>query len=257
MVYPKGHQWEGVLNECDIIFILEGSLHLTYDRFTDRHIPTKKIFLLPPGCHFNAYTEEGVTCLVYRIQDSFRFCDHFSIENLQKEKIEYDVDEDLLDINEEMELYLSFFMENLDNGLRCVHYLELKTKELFFLFRTYYSKELLAAFCHPLISMDASFSEFVFKNYKSVKTVNEFAALASYSTSGFEKKFKQVFGLSAYQWMKQKKNQQLYHELNATDKPIKLIAEEQGFPSLPQFNDYCKKHFGFPPGKIRKMNRAT
>jgi len=45
----------------------------------------------------------------------------------------------------------------------------------------------------------------------------------------------------------------LYHEINATSKPLRQIAKEQKFLSLPQFNDYCKKHFGYPPGKMRKL----
>jgi len=256
--YPANYQWGGMLNQCNIVFILEGSMYISYENYSDRYIPENKIFLLPPGCSYKARTEEHVSCLIFRIQESFQFCDRFSLEALQNEKLDGLMPgQDVLDIIPDMQSYISFFLKNLKNGLRCFHYLELKTKELFFLLRAYYPKPQLAAFCQSLMSKDVAFSEFVLKNYRKIKTVNEFASLASYSTSGFEKKFKQVFGSSAYQWMKQKKNQMLYHELNATDKPIKQVAEEQGFPSLPQFNDYCKKHFGYPPGKIRRMNNSA
>jgi len=120
------------------------------------------------------------------------------------------------------------------------------------LFRAYYTKEDLAVFFSPVLTNTTEFSNFVLQNYRKVKTVRELARLYSCSISSFDKKFKKAFGISPYKWMQERKVSLIYHEIYATHKPIKQIAEEQQFMSLPQFNDYCKKHFGYPPGRMRK-----
>ena len=104
-----------------------------------------------------------------------------------------------------------------------------------------------------LLSKDARFHEFVLRHYRKVKTVREFAELCNSSVSNFEKRFNKAFGMPPHKWMQQKRVNQLYHEISATDKPLSQIAKEQRFLSLSQFNDFCKKHFGYPPGKMRRL----
>jgi len=149
--------------------------------------------------------------------------------------------------------FLLTLKNNYEKGLTDSDYLELKKKELFYLLSGYYTAEELGYFFHPLMSNDSRFMDFVLKNYKKVRTVIEFAALYNCSVSNFEKKFRLTFGVSPYKWMNQRRIDEVYQELIATDKPIGQIAEEQKFLSLPQFTDYCKKHLGYPPGKLRRI----
>lgn len=56
--------------------------------------------------------------------------------------------------------------------------------------------------------------------------------------------------------MMKKKVDLVFYQIRTTNKAFKQIAEETGFLSLPQFTDFCKKHLGNSPGKIRKNGVA-
>jgi len=248
-----GQRKEETLSSTEVILVTEGELLLSYDHFLDRKIDTGKILLLPPGCHFTVRAGTAVSALVFHIKEAVRFCEGYSIDN---EFLGKDISRHepyCLEVKPAVQNYISFLKDSMESGLTHEYYLQLKTEELLYLLRFYYTTEELGQFFRPLLSSDVQFHQFVLKYYRKVKTVKEFAALNNCSVSNFDKKFRGAFGTSAYQWMQQKKVHLLYHEINATDKPLRQIAKEQKFLSLPQFNDYCKKHFGYPPGKMRKM----
>jgi len=251
--YTDEYAREELLPHCELFFVLSGNLFISYDRFLDCQVEAGKAFLLPTGCCFKMQIEKGTSLMLFRFEEIITFCGRASLRDLLCNSSNPVSDLYLLEVKPPIKSYLFFLKDILDKGGLTDHYFEIKTEELFHLLRGYYSNEELSLFLEPLVSEDVSFSNFVLTNYRKVKTVKEFSSLYTTSLSSFERKFKQVFGISPYQWMKDKKVQLVYHELNATDKPIKQIAEEQNFLSLPQFNDFCKKHLGFPPGKIRKL----
>lgn len=244
---------EEVLPHCEIIFVLNGALSISYDRFFDCRIEAGRAFLLPMGCCFKMQIEKGTSLILFRFEEIISFCGRASLKEFLGNGSKQISDLYLLEVKAPVKSYLSLLKDSLQRGVLASDYFEIKAEELFHLLRAYYTNDELSSFFEPLVSEDVSFSNFVLTNYRNVKTVKEFAVLYNTSLSSFERKFKQVFGISPYQWMKDKKVQLIYHELNTTDKSIKQIAEEQSFPSLPQFNDFCKKHLGFPPGKIRKL----
>lgn len=253
VTYPMQHAWEEHLAETAIIFILKGSLSLTYEHFLGIKVSRGKIILLPPGCHYKAHTAEGCVAFVFRLSQIDHFCDRFSLERLALEEVDQERDLQVLNMTEIIENYILDLHGHHMQGLRCHMYHEIKVKEFFFLLRAYYPKKKLAGFFRPLLSNDCKFMNFVLQHYKKVKTVYEFAELYQCSVSSFDKKFRHTFGMAPYQWMIQKKIGTLYNEINTTDKPFLQIAKEQKFSSLPQFTDFCKKHFGYSPSKMRRL----
>lgn len=245
--------WEGNLPHCEMIFILRGSLYISYDSFAEQKVSQEKAFLLPPGSYYRARTDTGVSIMIVRFQEIMMLFSSLSVKDIPEVKELWATMPHILDCNPPIDNYLSSLILNIQNGFQSLGYMEVKIKELFYLLYRYYRKEELSYFFSPLISSNVVFSNFILANYRKVKTVKEFAELYSCSISNFEKKFKQVFGLSPYQWMMNKKINLIRHELKVSGKSIRQISEEQGFLSLPQFSDYCKKHLGSPPGKIRKM----
>jgi len=252
--YPEGHSWEKILAFTKIVIVLEGSFLISYDHFIGRKISKGKILLLPPGCQFTARTEEGMSGFIFRLKEFIRFCDGLSFENIIQTKQGFIYDLNCLDINNSLYSFFTSLKEHMENGLREESFLNIKNEELMYLLRAYYSWQELSPVFYPLLSNNARFTNFILRNYREVKTVRELAERYNCSISSFDKKFREAFGTSTYQWMQKKKISLLYHEINTTDKPFKQIAEEQKFLSLPQFNDYCKKHFGYPPGKMRKLS---
>jgi len=251
--YEPGKKIETALFFSKIILITAGNLFISYDTIFNREIIKGKMILLPSGCQFTAYTKAGVSILVFRLKEIIQFCNGQTIRDLSDNNLITIRDLYSLDSKPEIESFISQLQKNLNNGLIDENYLKLKIEELFYLFRSYYTREELTNFFSPLLSADAQFHNFVLQNYHTMKTVKDFADKYKCSVSNFDKRFRQTFGISTFQWLKQKKINLLYHEINATTKSLKQIAEEQNFLSLPQFNDYCKKHFGYPPGKMRKL----
>ncbi len=247
--HPSGYNWETTLCFGEIILVLEGSFSISFNRFFDHPIGQGSILLLPPGSHFKTRTARGVSVCVFRLDGNERLC-----RNIPKS---YNPDPNsspaTLQIKTMVKEFLLSLKDNYEKGLTDSDYLELKKKELFYLLSGYYTAEELSHFFHPLMGNNSRFMDFVWKNYKKVRTVIEFAALYNSSVSNFEKKFRLTFGISPYKWMNQRRIDEVYQEVIATDKPIGQIAEEQKFLSLPQFTDYCKKHLGYPPGKLRRI----
>lgn len=250
-------RWETTPLENTIIFVLEGELMFSFGKNIDKKIGKGQILLLPSGSQFQSVAKKDIKLFVIKVPPNIQLCDRYSLEQLLHESDQKEVDLYYLEINKVMLDYLTMLDACIENGLKCVLFFDLKIKELFYIFRGFYTKEQLYAFFYPLLTNDLTFSDFVHKNYHKVKTVKELATLANYSLSGFVKRFKKVFGISAYQWMKEQKANLIYHEINNMTKALKEISFEYGFSSPAHFNDFCKAHFGDTPGKIRKSKKTN
>ena len=253
----KGKKWKIFSIDNKTIFVIKGSLQFSFGDTVDRDISMGKMLLLSAGSQYSSCATEDCVFLVMRLHNSKRLCDCFSLDLLlHEEKSDFKPGLYLLDINERVENFLTSLIICMDEGLKCTYYFELKAKEYYFLLRAYYTKKDLLKFFYPLLSNDISFSELVIKNHYKAKTVQELAELAHYSLSGFQKRFKKVFGISAYHWMKDERSKSVFHQINSTEKSFKEISEEYGFSSPSHFNDFCKTNFGMTPGRIRRSKSA-
>lgn len=242
-----------------LIFVLKGRFDFVFKGSDTQVISKGQFMLLPAGCTLYATAKENSNIIILRIRSQIQLCDTFSIEKLLE--VDSDIatqnDMNFLDINERVESFLAALQDYINDGLRCYYFYQLKIKEFFYLLRAYYTKEELRAFFNPLISSDLSFSGQVFKYYKAAKTVQELAEMLNYSLSGFQKKFKRVFGVSAYHWITEQRVKSIRHEINCNEKTFKEISNDYGFSSPSHFNDFCKTHFGETPGNIREKNRKV
>lgn len=241
--------------EPEIMLVLNGRIGVSFEKVQNQTMEIGQMVLLPPCSRVSITTENMAQVLIFRLRTNIQLCDRYSLEKLYVEIGDSHMFEGKLNtlvVNERVNEFLGTFLKYLSEGLRCIYFFEIKIKELFFILRAYYPKRELAAFFSSMLSADSEFLYFVLDNYAKVHSVKEFAQLASYSLSGFDKQFRKVFGMSAYQWMKQKRLKSIYHELNCSPKSFREICEDHAFSSLSQFNDYCKKNFGLPPGKIRR-----
>jgi AraC-like DNA-binding protein/quercetin dioxygenase-like cupin family protein len=254
----KGQKWELFSIDNKAFFVLNGSLRFSFGEFSGRSIIAGKIMLIPSGSQMVFRAEEDCVFIIIRLHDTKHLCDCFSLDVLLREKTDgFEPDLYYLDINERVESFLSFLDICMTDGLKCTYYFELKAKEFYFLLRAYYEKADLLGFFYPLLSKDISFSDLVIKNHYKAKTVQELADLTHYSLSGFQKRFKKVFGVSAYHWMKDVRSKSIYHQISSTEKSFKEISDEYGFSSPSHFNDFCKVHFGTTPGRIRRKKTAN
>lgn len=246
---------EKELEEAEILFVLKGSLHIAGET-NKKIIKGGDIILLPPVHKLGITTLEDTRLIVFRIKSPIHLCNIQPLEKLlgENEVIpEYSVS---LSANQRIKDFLNLLSQCLEDGLRCKCFAEIKSKEIFYYFRAYYSKDSLKSFFAPLFTKDYEFSVFILQNYKKMKTVQQFAEEYGYSLSRFERQFKKIFQESAYQWMTKQKSKLIYTDLINTNRTLIDIADEYDFSSLSQFCDFCKRVFGSSPGKIRNSGKC-
>lgn len=251
----KGEKCRIPSNMNKIIFLLKGRLSVSFEKHLNQRVLAGEFFFFPPQDHYICEAVESATLLLFTLNIDINFCDHSSLEMLvEKGRQHFQKEFVVLKTNNILKQYLDLLVDYETDGLKCTYLFELKIKELLFLLRAYYTKESLYAFFSPMLTNDVEFSNKVHQNYIKIKSVKELAKLLNYSPSGFEKRFKRVFGMPAYQWIKTKKARSIYHEINCTKKTFSEIGFEYGFSSSSYFNDFCKANFGMTPGEIRSKN---
>ncbi|EXY89402.1 bacterial regulatory helix-turn-helix s, AraC family protein [Bacteroides fragilis str. 3998T(B)3] len=132
----------------------------------------------------------------------------------------------------------------------CGHFHTLLQQELFFLLRGFYLKEELALLFHPIISAELTFKDFVIGNYFKVSNVNDLISLSNMCKSSFYCKFKEVFGMTAKQWLLKQRNTHILNKVMTSETTVGELMEEFRFESQAHFTHYCKQHFNCTPREL-------
>lgn len=259
MSIEKCGLWENLPLGNKLIFLLNGRILFSYGKFTDCQIGKGQIIYLPTGYNFTCKAMENSTLLVMHIQGQTSFCDDYHFKDLGKNipnvtEYSYSVRREpvSLEINEMMEKYLDSLLEYIRMGAKCKCFYQIKIKELFYIFRWFYPKEVLRSFFEYSLKGGGEFASYIMDAWYKYSSVGELADAMNYTVSGFEKRFKRVFGISPYKWMVNKKAERIFHQVRMTDLTFKQISSDFGFTSLSRFNDFCKNNFGKPPGDLRE-----
>lgn len=238
-----------------IFLTLKGGGFISFGQNINKLIKTGNIVLLPSETEVVTTIEKNTAILLFYLPLSFSFCDYVSLEILSneiKKKEKNNFTMQILEINGHIENFVQSFLHPWKDGLQCNSFSQLKTKEFLFLLLNYTAREDLAAFFAPIITNDMEFYALIQENYRSVKTVKKLAELTDYSLAGFEKRFKKVFGMPAYQWMKKQLAADLYHEIYHSKKSFTILSRNYGFSSSAHLTNFCKSVFGLTPKAIRK-----
>ena len=267
-VFQKGdgEQFEGDIIETVFVFFISGKCRLSYGEYLNIYVSGGKIILFPPGTHYKISVEESAHIAMLKVKGVIQLCECMSIEKLFSEnsrpakigeRVSLSKDPGILDINEHVYLFITDLCKHFGNGLRCLYYIQTKTKELFFLLRAYYDKESLAQFFAPLTSPNARFTLFVYNNYRRAKNLQELIDLSSYSESAFKKNFQKLFGVPASVWLRKQKAVHIFYDLNNPHLSLKEISNKYHFSSVSSFSTFCIQNFGNPPGKVRVLAKNT
>lgn len=238
-----------------LLYVIEGKLNVIAEN--ESYILNKNQLLLIPNNYNTVLTgmKNDNVFFLLSLGTVEHLCHNYSLDILYKEfKHKENEDERLftLDANEMLVKFFEFVQQICKNGIYCRHYAETKVGELLFLLRAYYDKEDLFNFFQPLLSSDLAFSQFIMSNYSKAKNVTELAEITNYSLSGFQKRFKKIFGISAHSWMRKEKLKLIYDDISHSSASLKDLSIKHDFSTPSHFNDYCKANLGFTPGYIRK-----
>jgi len=255
---PAGKNLKIFSDLNQIIFVCSGGLTLSGNGISDKKVKDGESVLIPMQnpCVFTAL--EHAEMLVMKLNHDVNLHDYFPPNSLSDEHYELNAKRKsigFLKTNQRMIEFANTVKNYKNDGIKNDRLFEVKVEEFLFLIKEYCDKKQIANFFAPIYSPDFIFSNKVLQYLNKAKTVRDMAALFEYSLSGYEKKFKRIFNLSPYKWMREQKAKKIYHEVCYGPKTFTLIASEYGFSSPAHFNDFCKTFYDNTPGKLRKIAR--
>lgn len=254
----KGDTFQIFSEQNQIFFIISGSLNILSKRVYNKNVKEGELILVPlhRTCIMTAVKDSRV--IVIKFGFNISFCERMPLDLLLEKQTRGNDKEDqgigLLKPHQKIVDFVRISCDYMTDSVNCHYYYDLKIREFFFLLRAYHDKKQIFNFFKPIYNSDFSFSISVYKHLNEAKTVKDMASKLNYSLSGFEKKFKRVFDISPYQWMQEQRARKIYKEITCTRKTFTEIAFEYEFSSPAHFNDFCKQHFQYTPGGLRKEN---
>lgn len=235
-----------------LLFILSGELEITYGSLKPHVVAGGNMILLSSLSNCICKTSSFSKIIILEFSDLDPICDKYIFQDLEPifTLIKYEFQE--LEIRPVLFLSLELILEYLKKENLAKELFTEKLKELPILLRAFYNSEELTMLLYPLLGKNMEFKKMVMDNYASVRNAAEYANICGYSLGVFQRKFKEVFGETVYQWMQRQKAEQIKHSLMISDINPKELAEEFDFASPAHLNKFCKIWFGMTPSELRQ-----
>ena len=161
--FDKGLEHEEELQNDCILFVLKGSLRFSYNEFQFTISAGKMVFVCRESL-FSTYSLEKCEVVVALFEGGVWPCQKISFSELSylRDIIEYRMEP--LEIKDRLYRFLELLECYLKDGANCIHFHEIKIKELFWNMRFYYSKRELASFFYMVIGRSQGFRNMVLNN---------------------------------------------------------------------------------------------
>lgn len=152
---------------------------------------------------------------------------------------------------------------NLDNSEKVRKYLLTDVASCTFTFtdgatskvKSFSENEIVLVKLIPHSTKEKTFEEKVLKNYMSSKNVTDLAELCKYAcVRTFTRHFKKSFGQTPYQWMLDRKMEEVKSLVLSSDMTITDIAKLYEFKSVSHLVNLYTKRYGNSPRKSRLLD---
>ncbi|WP_163318631.1 helix-turn-helix domain-containing protein [Dysgonomonas sp. 520] len=245
--FEQGSVWEEMDKESKIILITKGQLDISLSMQNSLMISESGLFFLPVGTSLSAKILDKSSVVVITIGEN-NYPANLNISGMHEQK----PDIYSLRMNRVLNAYVRSLQIYEENKVYSNALYTLKVRELIYILRASYSDEELSDFFRSHLANDFHFSEQVYKLSQNTLNVKLLAKSMNYSYSGFNKKFRKVFGTTAYLWLRQRRTNMVYYEIYYTNKSLKQISADNKFCTLSHFNEFCHKNLGKSPSEIRR-----
>lgn len=240
-----------------ICIVVDGQVTLVSDDAICKNLLGGEFLFAPPETLCIIQAEQDSKLLLFSIPDNIRLCQSFDVfqlfENVKTNNNEFSLLKfNVLPIRIPLDEYVRMLIFLLEDGLKCVNFMQMKVDELLLLLRAYYTKEELRDFFSYILNPNAVFIEFIRRNWMNYKTITELAEAMNISPQHFNKRFKEIFNQSPGSWIQDQKAKLILSEIRAGVKSFQQISDEYGFAAQSHFNRFCKKMLGDNPNSLRR-----
>jgi len=235
-----------------LFFLIAGRITFFYGTQT-YSLKKDSLCFIPMSTDYKIYADTDATLIVNYFNKPIDFCEKTALEDLTV-FLDQKSHTPTLKINNPLKKFLSSLVFYLNEGIYCKHFHEIKQKELFFLFRYFYTKKEVATLFAPIISKNLDFKNIVLTNYLNASSVKELAQICNYSLSSFNRIFKKNFQENPYIWLQNQKIKYIAGRLSDKNIPLGQIIDEFRFSSPSHFTIFCKKHLKLTPSQFRKQH---
>lgn len=236
-----------------LVFVQEGEFELQVDGKDSLQVHAGEFFFIPFFETYKIQTTKSGICIYYNFfHNDISLCDSTIINTYLSEGIRYEASFRIFEVNELLCWFLHGVNKYLQLGINCKHLHSLKEKELMIIIRTTYKKEDVLSIFHPILGSKMDFKESVFMLSDSIANRAELASLLGMSVSDLVRKFKEEFNESVHSWILKHRNKRILEHAALPGVTVKDLIYNFKFSSAPNFNRYCKQHFGCTPTELVK-----
>lgn len=250
--YRASENINGISHQLhNVIFILKGELILSMNEYKDKVFVAGQIAYIPRLSDSSGVASADSEVLIHYYEYYYEPSDIKFVESLSPDLYNIDYQFEPLEIKPVLKQYVDLivtYLRTIPAGRFC----EIKQREMFILFKHYYTRFEIVKFFYPIISVDIQFKQTVIEHYSKVKTVEELAAAMGLGLRTFHRIFQKNFGVTPYQWIQQQTARKIEMRLRDERVPLKEIMADFNFSTASHFNVYCKRHFGASPSQIRE-----
>lgn len=236
-----------------LVFVLSGAILLSDEGHSGLEVTKAGFILLPFGKEGRmTMLEDGTELLIYQFAPDELYCVRSFLSRLEGQDEEMD-DEftGALYVNDDIFSQLSVLPRLISSKKYCPHYYDLRVEEIFVYMDLFMPKKMLVHLFQPLLSCDFQFKAAVFRNYMKYDKVSELAGKIGMSTVTFNRHFLRNFGVSASNWIKERRRQKILMDIKLSELSFTELAFKYGFSSSAYFTTYCRKNWQKTPSELR------
>lgn len=239
-----------------LVFVLYGDISLSVSSpysYENKIIEKRQFFLSPLGEESVITTlSDESKLLIYKFnQDAFYCVRHFlcQLGSLSNKLPTQNLG--VLYLNDSLFEYLKSLTQLLKSKKYCSHYYDMMIEEIIIYLNEFYSRKELSSLFSPILGQDSDFRSFIYANYRKVNNVKELAKQKSMTTVTFNRHFIRAFGVSASNWIRERRKEEIKRDIMLTDLSFTELAFKYNFSSSAYFTIFCKNNWGKTPSEIR------
>lgn len=239
-----------------LVFLMEGHAAVRCEEFGKRTFRGGDIFFLLRNAEASVRIRKNSRLIVCTFDVPNNPCDKLALESYCELRADEKGTCSQVSIRPQMRQFLDLLACYLRNGIDCEHLHEIKQKEMFLIFKWFYTKKELGRLFRAMAGKSSGFKTSVIENYGKAANVDALARWCGMSRSSFDVQFKEVFGMPPGQWMLKQKAKHVLHALSFPDAVLSEVTDRFGFNSPSQFTRFCRRQFRRTPTEIVAAIRA-